>query len=130
MTLFTYSNGYAYPFVADKEHTYFVPSVVLCNGNTASAAELFTAGIRDIAALGYFEASIVGTTTRGKGIMQNTYHLIGGSTLTLTVAYCTPPSGKNYHEEGIEPIITVEGTDAQIIAAYDEICRMVGKKAA
>ena len=132
-TLLTFSNDYSAPYVAKDSHTYLVPSVVLCNGNTASAAEVFTAGIRDVSDMGYFEASIVGTTTRGKGIMQNTYHLSGGASLTLTVAYYNPPSGKNYHEVGIIPDLTVEavsGTDAQFEAAYDELCRLLQDKAA
>ena len=132
-TLLTFSNDYSAPYVANDSHTYFIPSVVLCNGNTASAAEVFTAGIRDLSDMGYFEASIVGTTTRGKGIMQNTYHLAGGSTLTLTVAYYNPPSGKNYHEKGLTPDLTVEpvaGTDAQLEAAYGELCKLLSEKAA
>ena len=132
-TLVSFSHGYDDPYVAKNSHTYFAPTVVLCNYNTASAAELFTAGMRDLADMGYFEASIVGTTTRGKGIMQNTYHLSGGSTLTLTVAYYNPPSGKNYHEVGIEPNVKVEateGTDSQLLAAYEQIKAMTVKKAA
>ena len=42
-----------------------VPMAVVCNGSTASAAELFTAALKD-----YNKATIVGTTTYGKGCMQ------------------------------------------------------------
>ncbi len=127
-TLVTFSNDYDDPYVAKDSHTYFVPSVVICNNNTASAAELFTAGIRDLSEMGYFDATIVGTTTRGKGIMQNTYHLSGGSTLTLTVAYYNPPSGENYHDVGIKPDRTVaieNDADTQLAAAYEEIVKLI-----
>ena len=127
-TLVSFSNGYDDPFVDNDSHSYYAPSVVICNNNTASAAELFTAGIRDLSKMGYFDAMIVVVTTRGKGIMQNTYHLLGGSTLTLTVAYYNPPSGKNYHEDGIEPNRIVElgaDSDTQLAAAYEEIEKLI-----
>ena len=132
MTLVSFSNDYDDPYICSDSHTYFVPTVVLCNYNTASAAELFTAGIRDIANMGYFEAKLVGVTTRGKGIMQNTYSLSGGASLTLTVAYYNPPSGKNYHESGITPDVEIEAStegDAQLVAAYDQICKMAPNSA-
>ncbi len=76
--------------------------VVLCNGNTASAAEVFTATMRD-----YGLAKIVGETTFGKGIMQTTLTMtkagkpIGYVKLT-THAYVTK-CGITYHEIGIAP---------------------------
>ncbi len=76
--------------------------VVLCNENTASAAEVFTATLRD-----YNLARIVGSKTFGKGIMQSTYTLSDGNTLIgyvklTTHAYVTK-CGITYHEIGIEP---------------------------
>ena len=91
---------------------------------TASAGELFTAGIRDLADMGYLDATLVGTKTFGKGIMQSTFTLSDRSTITLTVAYYMPPSGKNYHEVGITPDVVVERTkdgDVQLDAAYAAI---------
>ena len=87
---------------------------------TASAGELFTAGIRDLADMGHLDATLVGTKTYGKGIMQATYTLTDGSSITMTVAYYMPPSGKNYHGEGIKPDVVVERSeegDAQLDAA-------------
>jgi len=76
--------------------------VVLCNENTASAAEVFTATLRD-----YGLATIVGSKTFGKGIMQTTLTMtksgvpIGYVKLT-THAYVTK-CGVTYHDIGISP---------------------------
>lgn len=74
---------------------------VLINGNTASAAELFTAVLSD-----YELATLVGTTTYGKGVLQSIFDLspwgyTGG--IKLTTGYYNPPSGENYDGKGITP---------------------------
>ena len=80
--------------------------VVLCNQNTASAAELFVANFRD-----YNIAKIVGTTTYGKGTVQRylslAYYGIPG-VLKMTMYKYFPPCGEGYDGIGIEPNVTVE----------------------
>ena len=80
--------------------------VVLCNGSTASAAELFTATFRD-----YELAPIVGTTTFGKGSMQSilplAYYGYSGA-LKLTTAMYYPASNEGYDGVGITPDHVVE----------------------
>lgn len=71
---------------------------VLCNGNTASAAELFTAALRD-----YKLADIVGETTFGKGTMQTTRMLSDGSAIKLSIAFYNPPSNVSYDKIGVKP---------------------------
>ena len=78
--------------------------VVLCNENTASAAEVFTASLRD-----HKNVTIVGQTTFGKGIMQRYYSLASltggvydGYVKMTTHAYVTE-CGVTYHEIGIAP---------------------------
>ncbi len=78
------------------------PMAVLVNGGTASAAELFTAALRD-----YHKAVIVGETTFGKGVAQSTYTLGDGSAVKLTTHYYDPPSGVNYDGVGITPDLLV-----------------------
>ena len=128
----TYTGDYAGCSVAKEEIGMFrdLSMVVLTNGNTASAAELFTAALKD-----YDLATVVGTTTYGKGVLQNIYHL--GSwgykgAVKLTVGYYSPPSGVNYDGIGISPDTEValseeaaktnlyllpESEDAQLMAA-------------
>ncbi len=84
----------------------FYGKAVLVNGYSASAAELFTATLRD-----YELATIVGTTTFGKGILQSIFSLEpfgykGG--MKLTTGYYSPPSGENYDGKGITPHKVVE----------------------
>ena len=99
-----------------------LPMVVICDQYTASAGEIFTSAIRDYRNDGLINATIVGTTTYGKGIMQNTYSYADGSSFTMTVAYYNPPCGINYHGTGVYPDINVTLTgegDAQLDAAYE-----------
>lgn len=90
------------------DHKIDIPIVVLCNEYTASAGEIFTAAIRDYRKDGLVNAKIVGTNTYGKGVMQSTYQYKDASSITFTVAYYNPPSGKNYHGIGVAPDVTVE----------------------
>ncbi len=85
------------------DHVYNVPMVVLCDEYTASAGELFTAAVRDFTKMGILSGKTVGHTTYGKGIMQSSWAYYDSSSVTLTVAYYNPPSGVNYHGEGIIP---------------------------
>ena len=80
--------------------------VVLCNGNTASAAELFTAALRD-----YKLADTVGQTTFGKGTMQTTRLLSDGSALKLSIAFYNPPSNVSYDKIGIKPDFEIKLTE-------------------
>ena len=95
---------------------------VLTNGNTASAAELFTATMRD-----YKLGTIVGETTYGKGCMQSIYDLSrtgpyyklygveGG--LKLTTQMYFPACGESYHDIGIAPHVEVK-LPAEVMAQY------------
>lgn len=79
---------------------------VITNGNTASAAELFTATMRD-----YELGIIVGQTTYGKGCMQSIFSLqyygVEGG-LKLTTQMYFPACGESYHGIGIAPHVPVE----------------------
>lgn len=95
------------------------PMVVLVNGNTASASEIFTGALKD-----YDEAEIIGTTTFGKGIVQSIIPLFDGSAVKLTSAKYYTPSGVCIHGTGIEPDQVVEydkelEEDNQLQAAID-----------
>lgn len=80
-----------------------VPMAVLVDGNTASAAELFTCALKD-----YNKAVVVGTKTYGKGCMQTILELPNGGALRYTTQMYNPPSSPNYDGIGITPNIVVE----------------------
>ena len=80
-----------------------IPMAVLVNGNTASAAELFTSALQD-----YKKAVIVGTKTYGKGTVQSIITLPDGSGLSLSTSMYNPPFSENYEGKGITPDLTVE----------------------
>ena len=83
-----------------------IPIVVLVNGNSASASEIFAGALKD-----YNKATIIGTTTYGKGVIQTLLRLSDGSGLKMTTEeYCTPNRNK-INKIGIEPDITVELPD-------------------
>lgn len=96
-----------------------IPLVVLVNGNSASASEIFAGAVQD-----YEIGTIVGTTTYGKGIVQNTYHLSDGSVVKLTVSHYYTPKGQDIHGSGITPDVEVEQpedgtTDVQLEKAKE-----------
>ena len=79
------------------------PMAVIVNDNTASAAELFTAALRD-----YGKSVTVGTTTYGKGSMQTIIPLDDGSAVRVSFRMYSPPKSDNYHGVGITPDIELE----------------------
>ncbi len=93
----------------------------LVNGNTASAAELFAAVLRD-----YELAGMVGTQTFGKGSLQDyiplsSYGMDG--VLKLTTNFYYPPCGEGYHGIGLTPDIVIpleEGVDIDTVGDWDD----------
>lgn len=90
-------------FDADSNESLNLPMVVLVNGNSASASEIFAGCMKDHGA-----ATIVGTTTFGKGIVQQVIPLTDGSAVKLTIAKYFTPNGNDIHQIGIEPDVVVE----------------------
>lgn len=84
-------------------HELDLPMAVLINENSASAAELFSGCLQD-----YEWATIVGTTSFGKGIVQNLIPLTDGSAIKMTTERYFTPSGFCLHEIGITPDVEVE----------------------
>lgn len=92
-----------------KESQIDLPMVILANGGTASASELFTAAMLD-----FDKAEVVGAKTFGKGILQQLIPLGDGTAVNLTTDAFLPPSGVSFHGIGIEPTYEVDLTDEQI----------------
>lgn len=95
-----------------------IPICVLVNGNSASAAEVFSGVMQD-----YGLAEIVGNQTFGKGIVQKIVDLEDGSAIKLTVSKYYLPDGENIHGKGITPDYNVdlpeEGEDTQLNKAME-----------
>ena len=88
------------------EESFDKPLVVMINGNSASASEVFAGAIQD-----YEIGTILGTTSFGKGIVQSVIPLSDGSGVKVTVSKYFTPKGRNIHEIGIEPDVVVELKD-------------------
>ena len=85
-----------------------IPLIVLVNGNSASAAEIFAGAVKD-----HGVARLVGETTFGKGIVQKIYQLSDGSAVKITVSKYYTPNGINIHGTGIDPYIEVRWPEDQ-----------------
>lgn len=84
--------------VAEDGVTFDMPLVILANENSASASEILIGALKDNE-----KATIIGTKTYGKGVIQTVISLSDGSGLKLTTAEYYTPSGTAIHEIGIEP---------------------------
>lgn len=93
-----------------------MPLVILVNENSASASEVVTGALRD-----YEAATIVGKTTFGKGIVQQSIKFedgIGG--LKVTVSKYYTPNGENIHKKGIVPNFEVSTPVSIDEKSYDK----------
>lgn len=89
-------------YYAKDDKAFTKPVVILVNGNSASASEVFSGAMQDKKA-----ATLVGTQTFGKGIVQGVYSLGDGTALKMTVAKYYTPKGRNIHKKGLTPDVKV-----------------------
>lgn len=80
-----------------------VPMCVLMNGNSASASEILAGALQD-----YEKATIIGTQSYGKGIVQSVIDLQDGTALKITTAKYYTPNGNNIHGIGITPDVEID----------------------
>ncbi len=117
-------HGVSYKYEDAGDENYLkIPCVVLVDGNTASASEILTGALSD-----HGIATVMGTTTFGKGITQLILPLDDGSGVKITNSEYYTPDGDNVHGVGIEPDVVVEldydkykdeGIDNQLDAAEE-----------
>lgn len=80
-----------------------IPLAVLVNENSASASEIFAGAVQD-----HGIGTIVGTTTYGKGVVQELLPLRDGSAIKLTISNYYTPKGNSINETGIKPDVEVK----------------------
>jgi carboxyl-terminal processing protease len=103
-----------------------VPVVTLVDGGSASASEIVTGALRDRG-----RATVVGTRTFGKGLVQEVEHLSNGGVLDLTVANYYLPDGETISTKGIKPQVrAVDNPDTDrdeaLPVALDTLVRKLG----
>lgn len=120
-------NGNRNDYCAKNDVEIEIPCVVLVNGNSASASEIFAGALQD-----YELAHIMGTQSFGKGIVQTMIGLRDGSAFKVTIEDYYTPNGNNIHGIGITPDEVVEldvdaynedGTDTQLEAAIEHLTK-------
>lgn len=95
-------------FNSNSEKELKVPMIILVNGNSASASEVMTGCLKD-----YGVATVLGSKTFGKGIVQNILPLSDGSAIKMTIWKYYTPNGNDIHEKGIEPDVKMEYTEEE-----------------
>lgn len=109
------------PYYARAEGTWNVPLVILIDGNSASASEIFAGAIRDNR-----RGLIVGSRSFGKGTVQAIIQLSGHSGngpvagLRLTTEKFYSPNGSPYSGIGVKPDIFVEEAHESIVGEHDQ----------
>lgn len=98
----------------DGKHEFRKPLAVLVNGASASAAEIFAGAVKD-----HGLGTLVGTTTYGKGIVQDLFSFDDGTMLKVTTAEYFTPSGENIHKKGIRPDVEIEYVYDEENPSYD-----------
>lgn len=97
--------GMAQEYYTKDKQEVNVPIVILVNGNSASASEVFSGALKD-----YGKAKLIGTKTFGKGIVQSSFELQDKTAIKFTTSKYYTPKGNNIHGKGFEPDMKVEYT--------------------
>ena len=92
-----------------------LPIVVLVDGDSASASEIFAGAMKD-----YGRAKVVGVKTFGKGSVQNLLKLQNGGSIKVTIAKWFTPLGNGIDKTGIDPDVVVELPEG-VTASKDDV---------
>ena len=91
-----------------------VPTVILINGGSASASEIFSGALRD-----HNLAKLIGEKSFGKGSVQELVELPEGGAVKVTIAKWITPGGKNLNKDGLNPDVEVKLTETDAAAGKD-----------
>ena len=126
-------SGHRDEYKCDGKRELKVPLVVLTDGNSASASEIMAGAIKD-----HGIGTLVGTTTFGKGIVQQIVPFRDGSAIKITISAYYTPNGNNIHGIGIEPDVecpfdgeaysgSEDHPDNQLEKAKEVLAELMGK---
>lgn len=90
-------------YKAEGKDTFGKPLVVLVNGNSASASEIFAGAVQDTNT-----GTVIGTQTYGKGVVQQVIDLGDDTAVKLTISKYYTPNGNDINKKGITPDIVEE----------------------
>ena len=125
-------NGNKYDINAqDTEFSIHKPTIVLVDGNSASASEILSGALKD-----YNKAKLLGTKTYGKGMVQKIIPMPNETGINLTVAKYLTPKGTDINKKGITPDISVNfsikdvknNNDIQLQTAKNVLSQMMLSK--
>lgn len=125
-------NGYHFDVMAeDKNVNIDKPVILLVDGASASASEIFSGAMKD-----YHKAKLIGTKTYGKGMVQKIIPMPNETGINLTIAKYLTPKGNDINKLGIKPDIEVplkrkdilERRDTQLEKAKDMMTEMISQK--
>ena len=100
------TNGIIQPIYSTGPGSFQKPITVLINGATASASEVLAIALQESA-----DATVIGTTSYGKGTIQESYKLSTGATIKFTVQEWLSPNGNTVNEVGVKPDVEVSETE-------------------
>lgn len=102
LSVFVHRGAESRKIKAKGRRIVFVPVVVLINGYSASSSEIVAGALGENRV-----ATLLGETTRGKGSVQRTGRLSGGSALKMTVEKILTPHGNEINEKGVSPDVSI-----------------------
>jgi carboxyl-terminal processing protease len=95
-------------FTASNTALTKLPMAVLVNSRSASSSEILTGALKDNG-----RATVVGTQTFGKALVQSVHSLSDGSGLAVTIAHYYTPKGTDISHKGVTPDVKIDLSEAQ-----------------
>ncbi|MBE7385312.1 MAG: PDZ domain-containing protein [Leptolyngbya sp. SIO1E4] len=114
-----YRSGEPEQISANRTALTDLPLAVLVNDRSASSSEILTGALQD-----NDRATVVGSTTYGKALVQSLHGLSDGSGLAVTVAHYYTPDGTDISQKGITPDIEVELSSQARRQLFSDLSRL------
>ena len=109
-------------YVSKEEPKYTMPMAVLINENSASAAEVFSACIKD-----NDRGTVVGKKSYGKGSIQRTFEFSENTGMNLTIGHFFSPNGSVIDKVGVIPDVEVEQKEGKTDTQLEEAIKILKK---